>query len=328
MQHLSLAGVSDDGRRLLLVDGSGAEFTLDVDTRLRATLRGEHARLGQLEIKMDSSLRPRDIQARIRAGESPEQVALAAQTSVEKILPYAAPVLAEREHIAQRAQRSSLRRRNGDNAGARTLGDAVAAQLRGHNVDPDSVDWDAWRREDGRWHLSADFNAGQRTGAATFAFDAPGNFVITENEDARWLIGDAVATPEPAPKQDDLQQARARRQRPEPAFADDALDLVSDAPAAAPAAAPSAVPEPAAEERTIDLTETAARVRGASSRESVELEPTPEPFADDAAPPAASEAEAPAEAPKPRPAAAKKRGRASVPSWDEIMFGGPTGSDS
>ena len=33
-------------------------------------------------------------------------------------------------------------------------------------------------------------------------------------------------------------------------------------------------------------------------------------------------AEAPAE-PKPKPA--KKRGRASVPSWDEIMFGGGKG---
>ena len=37
-------------------------------------------------------------------------------------------------------------------------------------------------------------------------------------------------------------------------------------------------------------------------------------------------AEAPAETPdEPRPKPAKKRGRASVPSWDEIMFGGGKG---
>ena len=59
---------------------------------------------------MDSVLRPRDIQARIRAGETPESVAAAAQTAVEKIMPYAAPVLAEREHVTQRAQRASIRR--------------------------------------------------------------------------------------------------------------------------------------------------------------------------------------------------------------------------
>ena len=75
---------------------------------------------------MDSSLRPRDIQARIRAGESPEAVAQAAQTSIEKIMVYAGPVLAEREHIADRAQRSTVRRTTGESAGgARTLGDAV-----------------------------------------------------------------------------------------------------------------------------------------------------------------------------------------------------------
>ena len=75
MAHLTLAGVSDDGKRLLLVSDAGSEFTVDIDARLRAALRGEHARFGQLEIKMDSALRPRDIQARIRAGETPEAVA-------------------------------------------------------------------------------------------------------------------------------------------------------------------------------------------------------------------------------------------------------------
>src|SRR3546814_906136 len=109
MLHLTLAGLSEDKKRLLLVSDKGEEFSLAVDDRLRAALRGEHARLGQLEIQMESTLRPRDIQARIRAGESPESVAQAAHTTAEKILPFANPVLAEREHIAHRAQRSPVR---------------------------------------------------------------------------------------------------------------------------------------------------------------------------------------------------------------------------
>ena len=108
MVHLTLAGVSDDGTRLLLVDDAGAEFTLTVDVKLRAALRGDRTRIGQLELPMDSALRPRDIQMRIRAGETPEAVAQAAQTTVEKIMPFAAPVLAEREHIAGRAQAASV----------------------------------------------------------------------------------------------------------------------------------------------------------------------------------------------------------------------------
>ena len=72
-QNLTLVGLTEDNQRLVLVSDSGEEFTLPADARLRAALRGEHSRLGQLEITMESSLRPRDIQARIRAGESPER---------------------------------------------------------------------------------------------------------------------------------------------------------------------------------------------------------------------------------------------------------------
>ena len=78
---------------------------------------------------MESALRPRDIQARIRAGDSPEKVAAAAQTSVEKIMGFATPVLAERAHIAERAQRSSVRRKAGEGA-SRLLGDILVGQER------------------------------------------------------------------------------------------------------------------------------------------------------------------------------------------------------
>lgn len=333
MQHLSLAGLSADGRRLLLVNDSGQEFTLDIDARLRAAFRGEQARIGQLEIQMESTLRPRDIQARIRSGETPEAVAQAAHTTVDKILPFANPVLAERAHVAQRAQRSSVRRRSGADAGLRTLGDAVAAQLRPLNVDPESVTWDAWRREDGRWNLTAAYTAGRRKGAARFAFDAPGNYVLTENDDARWLIGDAVAeAPAAAEPRDDLKQARQRRLRPTQAdelpLGEDALELANEAEPE-----PAAEVQSADEQQTVDLTETAARVREVAPRsaEPVELSPTPEPLAEPAHEQAHQQAqqrvdeadEVPAAVPDTvRRPVKKSRGRASVPSWDEIMFGG------
>jgi hypothetical protein len=332
MLDLTVVGLSEDNKRLLLVSDSGDQYSLPIDGRLRAALRGEHARLGQLEITMESTLRPRDIQARIRSGESPEAVAQAAKTTVEKIMPFAAPVLAERAHVAERAQRSSVRRKVGD-AGARTLGDAVAAQLRPLNVDPGSVEWDAWRREDGRWHLTAVYGSSKRSGKATFAYDAPGNYVTTENDDARWLVGDAVAAPAPAPR-DDLKQARQRRLT---AVAEDELPLGDDAIELANRAGDDS----SAEESTVDLTETAAKVREVrEAREhpdaDADLSPTPEPLADEPAAHEVHEAheapetpaapdepveEPPAEQPRPT-AKSKRRGRASVPSWDEIMFGG------
>jgi len=316
MAHLTLVGVSDDGRRLLLVSDAGVEFTLDIDARLRAALRGDTARLGQLEIQMDSTLRPRDIQARIRAGETPEAVAQAAQTSVDKIMAFAAPVLAERQHVADRAQRSSVRRRNGAEqpagSGARTLGDAVAAHLRSINVDPTTVVWDAWRREDGRWSLTGEFSSTKRSGHAQFTFDAPGNYVTAENEDARWLLGEIIATVRSPEPRNDLEQARQRRltalqhaDADELPLGDDAIELVAepDLGAEQPLEAFLTEEPPPAEER--QLREEAAE---AAARDTGEADQPADAPGDD-------------EPPARRPVR-KSRGRASVPSWDEIMFGG------
>lgn len=318
MAHLTLAGLSDDGKRLLLVDDNGAEFTLDIDAPLRATLRGEHARIGQLEIQMDSALRPRDIQTRIRSGETPESVAQAAQTTVEKIMVFAAPVLAERAHIAQRAQASSLRRKAGD-TGARTLGEAISAHLHSFNVDPAVVEWDAWRREDGRWTLTGSFRTSQRKGKATFAFDTRGNFVTSEDEDARWLVGESVSRPAasasaPASR-DDLQQARVRRLSAVPAdelpLGEDAIELVAGE------TADDTADEVSPAETTLDLTGAGL---GAETVDDAERDA---PAVDPAA--AVADEHDPAEnEPASRRPARKARGRASVPSWDEIMFGGPS----
>ncbi|MBZ5733733.1 DUF3071 domain-containing protein [Nocardioides sp. TRM66260-LWL] len=317
--------MSADRRRLLLVDPAGNEFTLDVDHRLRAALRGETSRLGQLEIPMDSVLRPRDIQARIRAGETPEAVAEAAQTSLERILPFAGPVLAERQHVAERAQRSSLRRRGADaGGGARILGDAVAAHLRGQDVDPESVVWDAWRREDGRWTLTAEFATIKRTGTARFTYDMPGSFVLLEDDDARWLVGE-VLEQAPAPR-DDLEDVRRRRlagrDEPgasvadQPLLGDDALGLVQEAEShPVEAFLETEAPDPAREPDVV----ADERRRAGEAAEAGAAEVAP-PEAQDDTETLPATADQPPTAPR-RPAKGR-RGRASVPSWDEIMFGG------
>ena len=282
---------------------------------------------------MDSVLRPRDIQARIRAGETPESVAAAAQTAVEKIMPYAAPVLAEREHVTQRAQRASIRRpapSGGAPTGSRTLGDAVAGHLRAQNVDPGAVDWDAWRREDGRWTLTAVFRAEAREGQAAFTFDAPGNYVSADDDDARWLIGDTVAGPAPAalparsvrlghgrsrPGQDDLAGVRRRRLAAVPAdelpLGEDAIDLVADDhPRRAPA------------ELSADALGAEAPVEAYLDDPEPQTRTSELPRVDDDAerPPRRPSDDSATNEPAGRPA--KRKGRASVPSWDEIMFGG------
>jgi hypothetical protein len=319
MVHLRLTGVSEDGRKLVLVSNAGVEFTVDIDDRLRAALSnkggGDQARLGQLETQMQSTLRPRDIQARIRAGETPESVAQVAGTSVDKVMPYAAPVLAERAHVAERAQRASIRRRlteGSATSAARTLGDAIGSHLRSRNVDPDSVTWDAWRREDGRWTLTGAYTSTDRVGAAHFSFDAPGNYVVADDADAHWLLGEVADEPA-APAQtarDDLSDARRRRLSAVPPdelpLGDDAIELVTeDAEAIA------------------DRADEAAAL-GAEAPVEAYLDVE---VAEDASPTEDSEESDDADdtrrhEPPARKPVKKTRGRASVPSWDEIMFGG------
>ncbi len=189
MRKLKLVGLSADGQQVVFVDDSGAEFGAPADDRLRAALRGDRARLGQLEIEMDSALRPRDIQARIRSGETPEAVASLAQVSVDKIMPYCVPVLAEREHVAELAQRSHVRRKNAEGP-ARRLTDVVAERLRGRSVDPESARWDAWRRDDGRWSIAVNYRSGERERAALFVFDSMGRYSLAEDDEAKWLTGE------------------------------------------------------------------------------------------------------------------------------------------
>ncbi|MFT4083312.1 MAG: septation protein SepH, partial [Nocardioides sp.] len=211
---------------MLFVDETGREFALDVDDRLRAALPAASPRRSEPLVNESaknppSSLRPRDIQSRIRSGESAEQVAEAAGTSVEKIMAFAGPVLAEREHMAERAQKASVRRRAGEPAGtARTLGDAVAGHLGRLDLAPEVVTWDSYRRTDGRWKLIAHYETRARSGQAELSFDPAGNYVAIENDDARWLIGDRIeaptptappTTPPPTARADDLQAARERR---------------------------------------------------------------------------------------------------------------------
>jgi hypothetical protein len=362
MVHLTLTGLSEDGRQLLFVSDEGVEFTADVDARLRAALHarqgGDQARQGQLEMQMDSTLRPRDIKARIRAGETPETVAQVAGTSVDKVMPYAAPVLAERAHVAQRAQRASIRRPPGDGPAAgsgRTLGEAVGSHLRGRNVDPDSITWDAWRREDGRWTLTGAYAASGRVGAAHFSFDAPGNYVVADDDDAHWLLGEVPDAPPEAPapaaaSRDDLSTARQRRLSAVPPdelpLGEDALELVSEPPRhprhpEQNAALGAEQPVEAYlddSHTTLDDTDTDPTGDTGDTDDTGDDpdETATQPVVADADDADGSggaggsvdtrdddgaDGQHPHEPPSRKPVK-KTRGRASVPSWDEIMFGG------
>ncbi|MGV8910398.1 MAG: septation protein SepH [Propionicimonas sp.] len=141
-----------------------------------------------LEIQMDSALTPREIQARIRAGEPLTEVARAAGMGVEWVEPYAAPVLAEREFIAGQAQSHPVRRGT-ETIAHRTLGQVVEDRLASRRVDAETVVWDAWKTEARRWMVRVDYDSGKAHREARFIYDASGRFSTADNDDARWLLG-------------------------------------------------------------------------------------------------------------------------------------------
>ena len=102
MRELRVVGVDAGGSRVICQDvESGEKFTIAADERLRAAARGDLSRLGQIEIEMTSSLRPREIQSRIRAGATVAEVAAIAGVSTDKIERFAHPVLLERSRAGR-----------------------------------------------------------------------------------------------------------------------------------------------------------------------------------------------------------------------------------
>ncbi|MEU4504399.1 septation protein SepH [Streptomyces sp. NPDC024089] len=348
MPELRVVAVSNDGTRLVLKAADSTEYTLPIDERLRAAVRNDRARLGQIEIEVESHLRPRDIQARIRAGASAEEVAQFAGIPVDRVRRFEGPVLAERAFMAERARKTPVRR-PGENTGPQ-LGEAVQERLLLRGADKETVQWDSWRRDDGTWEVLLVYRVAGEPHSASWTYDPPRRLVQAVDDEARSLIGetDDVAAPEPSfpfvPR-----IARLPRDRP----LDRALDRQMERPTAPP---PPSEPEEhiasvSAGERDslTSLLEAVPSFRGdmvvperPAPPEPPAIEPAAqEPEADE--PPAAAASagagSAYADVLMPRAVAghrdrltgttdrqAEADGvrpgrRAAVPTWDEIVFG-------
>ena len=205
MQDLQLIGVHEDGEHLLLSAGDGARFRMRVDDPLRAAIRRDRPRLGQLQIEIDGGLRPRDVQALIRAGASAEEAAERAGWSVDKVHRYEGPILAERENVAGLARTARLRARTGaPGTSAPTLLARVTERLKGRGVGVTDASWDSWRAQDGPWTVVLTFAAGGRQRQASWSFDLADRTVSAVDDEARWLSEDVQPArgPIPAPHLD------------------------------------------------------------------------------------------------------------------------------
>lgn len=305
MRALRVIGLDEDGKSVILEDpeNRGERFTLPADERLRAALRGDLARLGQMQIESgEAQMRPREIQARIRAGESIEQVAAASGMQVHRIERFAYPVLLERSRTAELAQRAHPVREDGPDV--QTLGEVVAHSfgLRGHDLS--DTKWDSWKGDDGRWIVQLHWTTGRSDNRAHWAFH-PGaqGGTVTALDDV------AVDLMDPNPNR------TLRTVRPVTQLARQALE-----------ATPVLPPIPVIEEPLPVPAQATAPVSApvVAEKPAQEKLPEPEPAPVPAAPaPPVKEQEPAAEKPvrKDPPPKRGKKNHPIVPSWEDVLLG-------
>lgn len=206
MRPVRFVALSEDGQALVLADEVGRLLNLPIDERISGAVRHDRSvPPGQFAGAADPSgtpaaLSPRDIQSRIRSGESAEEVARIAGVPVDRVLRYAGPVLQERAMLAQHARRTRLR---SSERGA-TLAEIVDVRLSQHGVDADGVSWDAYRRDDGTWRITASWASGKATAQAVWALDKARQVVTPDDDMAQFLSAERPAPllgQDPAPEQ-------------------------------------------------------------------------------------------------------------------------------
>lgn len=246
MRELRVVGLDIDGKRIICETGdSGEKFVLRSDDRLKAAVRGDRAGSNQtaIDVEVPNMLRPREIQSKIRAGASVEQVASAAGVDIARVERFAHPVLLERSRAAELA--TAAHPVLADGPSVLTLLETVTSALIARGLDPEDTNWDAWRNEDGRWTVQLAWKAGLSDNAAHFRYapGAHGGTVTAFDEAAAELIDPNYSRPPLRPL---APVAQLALEEPEPAPTPEPEPVAeTPEPAKAPAAPKSRKGRPA-----------------------------------------------------------------------------------
>lgn len=167
MRELHVVALSSDGKHLVVTPTKGSlkgAYLLPVNARLRKALNGElnpkpkakatpepEAAPPPPKPAVESKLSPREIQARLRAGQTPERVARAAGVPLDRVTRFSGPVLSERALILDAVRDATLTRaRLGESKAP--LGPSVGHNLAAKGAAaPAAEDWTAYRKPDGTW---------------------------------------------------------------------------------------------------------------------------------------------------------------------------------
>ena len=186
MTELRLNGKTSDGANLSLLDQDGNEYLVRISDTLRATVN--QPRLATVLSEDGVMLTVKEIQARLRSGESIESLAREAKWTIEKVQRFASPILQERSYIIGLAQDVITRKESGREP--LTFSELVGSRLTPRQVEMNAVEWNCWRLEDGTWIIRILYPNRDGQGIADWNFDLTRRTLSPLDETARWIVGD------------------------------------------------------------------------------------------------------------------------------------------
>ncbi len=298
MSELRLTGKTPDGVHLALTDQNGAEFYLRISDILRTTVN--QPRLSAVPVNEENeAMSVKEMQRRLRAGETMDSIAREGNISVEKVKRFAGPILQERIFIINQVHELSPRREGKD--GGRdnlTFIELVISKLAPRGVDIDALNWNTWRLEGGAWTIELHYPNRDGSGVAQFSYDGQRRSISALDENSAWMMGEEAPARRIEPGLIYSQLTHPSRNNVPNEIREPIR--IDSAPKRSVASSLDDLPDndPTDEEFEAQLTRETPRL--VSIRET----PTPADKADGIA------------------------ARAKVPSWDEIMFGQKSSEES
>ncbi|AKK10651.1 septation protein SepH [Corynebacterium uterequi] len=178
MRDVQLNAEDSTASCLVFTDDAGERFSLTISDEVRAALRRVFNEPGAASSSAPTGssstlpLRPRDIQARIRAGASAEELAESMGVAPARIANYAHPVLLERKQMAELAKASHPVR--GDVPATLTLSETLATAFGARGLPFHSATWTATKQPQGPWVVTVSWHAGLSDNEASWTLERSG----------------------------------------------------------------------------------------------------------------------------------------------------------
>jgi hypothetical protein len=338
MEELKVIGVESGS--LLVASEEGTRYRVAIDDVLQSRLRQTSPSPGDVR-----KLSPREIQAHIRAGMSAEDVAAITGVPLDYVQRFEGPVLAEREFVIDSALSVpvQLAMETDPLAGGVTFGSVIRRRL----ADGGAIGerWASWKEEGGGWVVKLTFVAETINHDARWSFDPKKSTLAPLNQEAITLSQQGEQPSNLVPR---LRAVPLDEQSDASRFDSGAFAMSVSPDETGPLLEPvpygrvgDLEPLPVKKNQTADLLEALRKRRG-------ERDPMdPDPGESIAAHPSTGtvrlidvpldsmDDDTPIDSMRTKPSMRDtgsqgrrgSKGRQSMPSWDEIVFGARTDDD-